>query len=280
MPVDRDGPLLRGRPGRSASTAASPCAPSAARSASSGGRGGSSTSWSSICDGGPARPRAHVRPQGPGASTSTLTAGPGRRPGAGLAPAAVPGDDRDPGVRRQHSGRDLTDGARRPGALPGRAAGRRDAARDRRPLRRARPAAVPVRAGHAVLLPGLGRALQARVGGALRAGRGVRRRPVPGAGLARPRPGRAARRPARHCPSRSRRSTRSPSTRCRSPSRLADFYAPAISPEPPAGAPGPGDRAAGAAAARAGRRHRSGSATSRWSTCSARPTATWPPHLD
>ena len=71
--------------------------------------------------------------------------------------------------------------AGRPGAVPGQAAGGRDAAGDRASLRRLRHAAVPPvgsRPDDGLQLPGLGGPVQAPGGGLLRARRGVRRRPV------------------------------------------------------------------------------------------------------
>ena len=160
-----------------------------------GGRGGSSTSWSRSATGGRlTRGRAYAR-AGPGA-VARRRAGPGRR-------RAVQGS-RPRAVRRSTIGIDGRT-TRRAGRRSRRrsaaqalfraaAAGRRDAARDRGACSpRSGVAAVPRRdLDMDVLVPRLGRAVQAPGGGALPAGRGVRRRPVPGAGLARPQPRAAA----------------------------------------------------------------------------------------
>ena len=203
-----------------------------------------------------------------------LDAGPAERPGAGLARRAVPG-------RRSRSRRTTSAAWTRveqalahAGAVPGEAAGRRDA--DTRswtvfdelglPL-------FPVDAGHELLLPRLGRALQAPVRGALPAGRGVRRRPVPGAGLARPGARGAARRAARRGPrAEAAADPLARATTCRSrPARRLLRAGPSR---------WPGSGSCPAAPPRrpsccCGRwtRRRSGCGTSRWSTCSGPPTA-------
>ena len=102
--------------------------------------------------------------------------GEGHRPGAGVTGAALPGPDR--GAAADH--RAVAPGAAaagQPGAVPGQAARGRDAARDRGGVQRVRHAAVPQvrrRSGHALQLPGLGRAVQAPGRRLLRAGRRVR----------------------------------------------------------------------------------------------------------
>ena len=113
-----------------------------------------------------------------GRAGAGLRAGPGQghRPGAGVRVAALPGPHR--GAAADHGAVAAGAGAAgQPGAVPGQAAGGRDAARDRGGVRGLRHAAVPAvgrRPGHALQLPGLGRAVQAPRRGLLRAGRGVR----------------------------------------------------------------------------------------------------------
>ena len=145
----------------------------------------------------PAGPRPELRPARPGHGVRAGH-GQGPGPGAGFPARPLPGPDRGPAA--DHRAVALGHrGARRAGAVPGQAAGRGDAARDRGGVRGVRhPAVPPVRArpGDVLLLPGLGRAVQAPGRGLLRAGREVRRRPVRDAGLARPRPGGTARRAA------------------------------------------------------------------------------------
>ena len=149
----------------------------------------------------PAAARARVRPQGPGPG---VRAGPGQghRTGAGVTAPAVQGQHRR--APADHGA--VADGraaAGQPGAVPGETAGRRDARGDRGGLRRLRHAPVPAvgrRPGHALQLPGLGSAVQAPRRGLLCAGRGVRRRPVRDAGVARAQQGEPARRAARSGP--------------------------------------------------------------------------------
>ena len=145
----------------------------------------------------------------------SLGGGEGRRPGAGVAPAAVPGDDhgRAADDRAVARGRVAAGG---PGAVPRSAAGGRDAGRDRAGLRRRGDPAFPrvgARPDDGLQLPGLGRSVQAPGGGLLRAGRGVRRRPVRDAGVARPDPGRAAGRAARQGDGPGRPALRRPTAR-------------------------------------------------------------------
>ena len=250
MPVGPDGWFDGGRPIRW--RAASGPAPRAARSASSGGRAGSSTSWrASATPGRLARGRTYAR-KGQVLDLD-LVARPGRRPGCRARGRSRTSHDRDPGVRRRRLG----------------AGSRRRWRRRRSTARRCWPARCRTRSWRSstelglplfpaaldmdVLVPRLGRAVQAPVGGALPAGRGVRRRPVPGARLARPRARGAARRAARHVAEDAAATpTRCTSTTCRSTDRLADFYAPGVSLGPAARAARRADRAAGAAAARPG----------------------------
>ena len=81
------------------------------------------------------------------------------RPGAGFPAAAVPGADPGDARSPRRSGGGSSRRSAGAGAVPGQAAGRRDAARDRGSVRRLRHAALPApreRHGDVVLLPGLG----------------------------------------------------------------------------------------------------------------------------
>ncbi len=153
-----------------------------------------------------ARVVRHGDPAHPGTQLRPGRAGPraGRRPGfghrdrPGIASHPVPGPDRHPDVQRSTVDKGGA-GPGRAGAVPGPAAGRRDAGGDRGGLHLGRCAAVPGpgrRAAHVVQLPGLGCAVQAHRGELLPAGRGVRRRPVPDPALAGPGPGHPAGQPA------------------------------------------------------------------------------------
>ena len=146
----------------------------------------------------PAAARPQLRPPRPGHRVLAGTRA-GHRPGAGLASAAVPGVDLGAAAhRRPVAGGGVAAG--QPGAVPRQAAGRRHATGDRAGLRGLRDAAVP-RLGRGpadgLQLPGLGRPVQAPGRRLLRACRGVRRRSVRDARLARQGARRAARRVAR-----------------------------------------------------------------------------------